>query len=101
MVSLTHGLFGANSAASTTTNTTSAGTTTTASVNSFAQQLAAAIEGYLGNSGSSSQFEIDVTAPSGQNSAAGSQFTVTVKSLGTGTDSTTAASTTTSAATTT
>ena len=48
------------------------------------------------NPGNGSQFEIDVTSPSGQNSAAGSQFTVTVKNLD---PTTTAAPETTAAAT--
>jgi hypothetical protein len=77
MVSLTSGILGVS--ANNHGNSTS--TTPNGSVDSFAQQLATAIEGYLGKSGNSSQFEIDVTAPSGQNSAAGSQFTVTVKNL--------------------
>jgi hypothetical protein len=47
-----------------------------ASINSFAQQLATTIEGYLGNVKSGSHFEIDVQSGQGQS------FTVTVKDLG-------------------
>jgi hypothetical protein len=49
--------------------------TTGGSVDSFAQDLVTAIEGYLGNAKTGSHFEIDVQ--SGQ----GKQFTVTVKDL--------------------
>jgi len=52
------------------------------SLDSFAQQLASVIEGYLGNSGNGSQFEIDVQNNAQSSSAqAGAQFTVTVKPI--------------------
>lgn len=53
-------------------------TTSTASVDSFAQQLMTAIEGYLSNSTNGSQLEIDIQGPQGQNSGNNSQFVVTL-----------------------
>ena len=87
MVSLTNGILGANAADSATLMNAKA----SGSIDAFAQQLESAIQGYLGQSGNGSQFEIDVSSASGQNSAAGSQFTVTVKSLGSGAASSTPA----------
>jgi hypothetical protein len=55
-----------------------AGGTSTQSVDSFAQQLLTAIEGYLGNSGNNSQLNISIQS-AGQNSAGSSQFVVTVQ----------------------
>jgi hypothetical protein len=77
MVNLTSGILDTNATNSVSLMNAKA----TGSVDAFAQQLESAIEGYLAKSGNGSHFEIDVTSPSGQNSAAGSQFTVTVKSL--------------------
>jgi hypothetical protein len=57
-------------------------TTSTASVDSFAQQLMTAIEGYLSNSSNGSQLEIDIQAPQGQNSGNNSQFVVTLTNTG-------------------
>jgi hypothetical protein len=66
------------------------------SADAFAEQLATAIEGYLGKAGNGTQFEIDVQPGQGQNSGTG-QFTVTVKEL----NGSTAAPTATAPATTT
>lgn len=77
MVNLTSGILETNATNSVSLMNAKA----SGSVDAFAQQLESAIEGYLAKSGNGSHFEIDVTSPTGQNSAAGSQFTVTVKSL--------------------
>src|SRR5271154_2146047 len=57
-------------------------TTSTGSVDSFAQQLMTAIEGYLSNSSKGSQLEIDIQGPQGQNSGNNSQFVVTLTNTG-------------------
>jgi len=75
MVQATNGVQNSNAANSIVFN----GTAATGSAN-FAQQLLTAIEGLLQNSGSGSQFEIDIAPSQGQNSDSG-QLTVTVKSL--------------------
>jgi len=69
-------------------------TTPSVSSSSFTQQLAAALEQYLGQSGSSSNLEIDIQPSQSQNSG-GSQFLVTVKTAtpGSGAASTAAGST--------
>ena len=53
-------------------------TTPSVSSSSFTQQLAAALEQYIGQSGGSSNLEIDIQPQQSQNSG-GSQFLVTVK----------------------
>ena len=53
-------------------------TTSSTSTNSFAQQLAAAIAGYLSQSADSSHLEVDIDAEPGQDPGA-RQFVVTVK----------------------
>src|SRR5271155_402343 len=68
-------------------------TTSTGSVDSFAQQLMTAIEGYLNNSGNGSQLEIDIQGPQGQNSGGNSQFVVTLKNTGSDVPASTAPST--------
>ena len=62
----------------------------TSSVDSFAQQLLTAIEGYLNQSGKGSSLEIDVQGSQGQNSGGNGQFVVTVKNLGAGAPATSA-----------
>jgi hypothetical protein len=52
----------------------------TVSTTSFAQQLASALEQFIGNSQNGSQFELDIQ-PSSNHSTAGSQFVVTVKAI--------------------
>jgi hypothetical protein len=52
--------------------------TNSQSVDSFAQQLLTAIDGYLGQSGNGSQLQINIQS-AGQNSAGSSQFVVTVQ----------------------
>lgn len=92
-----------------TTSTPSTASSTTAaasSTNSFGAQLAAAIEGYLAQSGNGSQFEINVQEGQGQTAGGASQFTVTVTNLSdtsgttTGTAATNTVSTPTTAAST-
>jgi|SRR5579862_2117098 len=53
--------------------------TTTASIDSFAEQLASALEAFLGQAQKGSQIEIDVNPAQGQSSGV-RQFTVTIKS---------------------
>jgi hypothetical protein len=55
-------------------------TTSSISSSSFSQQLEAALEQYLGQSGNGSQLQIDIQPAQGQDSGA-SQFLVTVKAL--------------------
>jgi hypothetical protein len=67
-----------------TSSTASTALTTTASASStdsFGAQLAAAIEGYLAQSGNGSQFEINVQEGQPQTAGGSSQFTVTVTNL--------------------
>lgn len=90
MVSLTSKILDTNAASHTSLMNANA----SGSANAFAQQLESAIEGYLANSGNGSQFEINVTTNSGQNSVGGSQFTVTVKNLDSGTSTASAAAST-------
>jgi hypothetical protein len=75
------------------------GTTSAGSVDSFAQQLMTAIEGYLSNSGTGSQLEIDIQGPQGQNSGGNGQFVVTLTNTGGSTPAPTAAATTPAATT--
>ncbi|MGD1096970.1 MAG: hypothetical protein ABSB35_33885 [Bryobacteraceae bacterium] len=69
-------------------------TTSTGSVDSFAQQLMTAIEGYLSNSSKGSQLEIDIQGPQGQNSGDNGQFVVTLTNTGGNSPAATAATTT-------
>ena len=73
MVNATNGSASASMAGFTFANQNTSGST-----DLFAQQLATAIEGYLGKIGNGSHFEIDIQSGPGQSSG-GSQFTVTVK----------------------
>ena len=63
-------------------STTSSAPSTSSAADSFAEQLTAAIEGYLSQSGNGSHFEIDV-----QKGSTNGGFTVTVKNLDSGTSS--------------
>jgi hypothetical protein len=79
-------------------------TTPSASTASFADQLAAALEGYLAQSGNNSNLEIDIQTTQSQNSGV-RQFIVTVKNpnsssgqTGTGADTTASAASTAPAA---
>jgi hypothetical protein len=54
-------------------------TTPSSSVDSFAQSLLTAIEGYLDKSPQNSHFQIDIQSPQSQDSGGGRQFIVTVK----------------------
>src|SRR5438874_1927786 len=60
------------------------------STNSFAQQLASALAGYLGQAGDSPHFEIDVQPAPGQTSGT-RQFVVTIRDSGATPDPTTPA----------
>ncbi len=79
MVSSTNGVQSANAAA----GLSFTATTPAASMDSFAQQLLTAIEGYLDKSGNTGQLEIDIQKqPQSQNSDS-RQFIVTLKNPGT------------------
>jgi hypothetical protein len=87
---------------SSTASTASSTAATASSTDSFGAQLAAAIEGYLAQSGNGSQFEINVQEGQSKTTGGASQFTVTVTNLSDSSASATAtAASTTATATTT
>jgi hypothetical protein len=66
---------------SSTASTASSTAATASSTDAFGAQLAAAIEGYLAQSGNGSQFEINVQEGQSKTTGGASQFTVTVTNL--------------------